>query len=136
MSFDKTQEKKIDQEIVGTFKQYPLKLAWAITIHKSQGLTFDKVVIDFGNGTFASGQAYVALSRATTFEGLFLKHKMYSTDIYVDDEIKDFAKTFNDKEIISENLRVGKTLFKYQKNNDQEKIGELYFEKALTNFSS
>lgn len=58
--------KKIEQEIIGTFEQYPLKLAWAITIHKCQGLTFERIMINFGNGTFASGQAYVALSRATS----------------------------------------------------------------------
>jgi len=127
------EKKKIEQEILGTFKQYPIKLAWAITIHKSQGLTFDRVVIDFGSGTFASGQVYVALSRATTLEGLFLKHKIYSTDIYVDDEIKAFAKSFNNKEIINENLSLGKKLFKFQKNNDYERIGKFYFDKAITN---
>lgn len=127
------ENKKIEQEIVGTFKQYPLKLAWAITIHKSQGLTFDRVVIDFGNGTFASGQAYVALSRATNFEGLFLKKKMNSTDIYIDDEIKDFAKTFNDQEKISESLSIGKKIFQYQKNKDQERIGDLHFKIAINN---
>lgn len=128
--------KKIEQEIVGTFKQYPLKLAWAITIHKSQGLTFDKVVVDFGSGTFASGQAYVALSRATSFEGLFLKQKLNSTDIYIDDEIKEFAKTFNDKTRINESLIVGKKVFKYQKNNDNERIGDLYFKNAITNIEN
>jgi len=130
------EKKKIEQEIVGTFKQYPLKLAWAITIHKSQGLTFDRVVVDFGSGTFASGQAYVALSRATSFEGLFLKQKLNSTDIYVDDEIKEFAKTFNDQTRISENLIVGKKVFKYQKNNDIERIGDLYFKNAITNIEN
>lgn len=130
------EKKKIEQEIVGTFKQYPLKLAWAITIHKSQGLTFDKVVVDFGSGTFASGQAYVALSRATSFEGLFLKQKLNSTDIYIDDEIKEFAKTFNDQTRINESLIVGKKVFKYQKNNDTERIGELYFKNAITNIEN
>ncbi len=130
------EKKKIEQEIVGTFKQYPLKLAWAITIHKSQGLTFDRVVIDFGNGTFASGQAYVALSRATSFEGLFLKKKMNTTDIYIDDEIKDFAKTFNDQEKISESLSIGKKVFQYQKNNDQERIGDLHFKNAIHNIKT
>jgi len=130
------EKKKIKQEIVGTFKQYPLKLAWAITIHKSQGLTFDKVVIDFGDGTFASGQAYVALSRATTFEGLFLKQKMQTTDIFIDEEIKDFAKTFKDKEAINENLNIGRKLFQYQKNNDKERTGVLYFDKAIDNLKN
>ncbi len=130
------EKKKIEQEIVGTFKQYPLKLAWAITIHKSQGLTFDKVVVDFGNGTFASGQAYVALSRATSFEGLFLKQKLNSTDIYIDDEIKEFAKTFNDQTKINESLVVGKKVFKYQKNKDNERIGDLHFQNAITNIEN
>lgn len=97
-------EKKIEQKIVGTFKQYPLKLAWAITIHKSQGLTFDRMVIDFGSGTFASGQAYVAMSRVTSFEGLFLKQKINLADIYIDDEIQEFAKKFNHQDEINENL--------------------------------
>jgi tetratricopeptide (TPR) repeat protein len=130
------EKKKIEQEIVGTFKQYPLKLAWAITIHKSQGLTFDKVVVDFGSGTFASGQAYVALSRATSFEGLFLKQKLNSTDIYIDDEIKEFAKTFNDQTKINESLVVGKKVFKYQKNKDNERIGDLHFQNAITNIEN
>jgi tetratricopeptide (TPR) repeat protein len=127
------EKNKIEQEIVGTFKQYPLKLAWAITIHKSQGLTFDRVVIDFGSGTFASGQAYVALSRVTSFDGLLLKQKMNSTDIYVDEEIKEFAKTFNDLEKIKESLSIGIKVFQYQKNLDQERVGDLYFKKAIIN---
>jgi hypothetical protein len=129
------EKKKIEQEIVGTYKQYPLKLAWAITIHKSQGLTFDKVVIDFGTGTFASGQAYVALSRVTSFEGLFLKQKIHTTDICVDEEIKNFAKSFNDNRAIKENLSIGRKLFRYQKNRDQESISEFYFEEALSNLN-
>ena len=65
----------IDSESAGSFRQYPLKLAWAITIHKSQGKTFSKVVLDIGNGTFAPGQMYVALSRCTDLEGLVLKNR-------------------------------------------------------------
>jgi ATP-dependent exoDNAse (exonuclease V) alpha subunit len=90
------ESKKIEQDVIGKFKQYPLKLAWAITIHKSQGLTFEKVIVDFGTGAFASGQAYVALSRVTSLKGLFLKQRIKSKDIFVDDEIKEFAKTFNE----------------------------------------
>lgn len=125
------EKKKIEQEIVGTFKQYPLKLAWSITIHKSQGLTFDRVVIDFRDGTFASGQAYVALSRATTFEGLFLKQRVHTTDIYIDEEIKDFAKSFNDKFLINQKLNEGKELYKFSKIAYWEKEGKYYFKKAM-----
>lgn len=124
------EKKKIEQEIIGTFKQFPLKLAWAITIHKSQGLTFDKVVIDFGEGTFASGQAYVALSRATNFEGLFLKQKIHTTDIYIDEAIKDFAKSFNDLSIINQKLDEGKILFNLLKKGNLDDLGKYYLNKA------
>lgn len=81
---------KIDKEIIGKFTQFPIKLAWAITIHKSQGKTFDKVVIDIGKGTFAPGQLYVALSRCTSFEGIVLKQKIQHKDIIIDPKILNF----------------------------------------------
>jgi tetratricopeptide (TPR) repeat protein len=124
------EKRKIEQEIVGTFEQYPLKLAWAITIHKSQGLTFESVVIDFGRGTFASGQAYVALSRATTLEGLFLKKKIFISDIRIDKEIIEFSKAYNSNSV-DEILELAKPTFKYRKNNDFERLGNFYFEKAI-----
>ncbi len=86
-----------DQEVrsvaadrVGSFAQYPLKLAWAITIHKSQGKTFDSVVIDLGRGAFASGQLYVALSRCRSFEGILLKHKIKESDVRLDFRVVKF----------------------------------------------
>ncbi len=83
----------IEQEVLGTFQQYPLKLAWAITIHKSQGKTFDNVIIDLGKrGAFAHGQTYVALSRCTSLEGILLKTPIKPQDIMVDSRIIDFLE--------------------------------------------
>jgi len=87
-------EGKIVSEVIGTYTQFPLILAWSVTIHKSQGLTFDKVNIDLGRGTFASGQLYVALSRCRTFGGLTLHTRINPRDIYVNRRILEFAKRF------------------------------------------
>ena len=84
----------IEKEVLGTFEQYPLRLAWALTIHKSQGLTLDKVYIDLGGGTFAHGQAYVALSRCRTLEGLALKRALRPTDIMFDPAATGYRRTF------------------------------------------
>jgi len=90
---DKEDQTKIESETVGTFKQYPLKLAWGITIHKSQGKTFDKVIIDLGRGAFEHGQTYVALSRCRTLEGIVLKAQIRPRDIIVDDRIIDYYES-------------------------------------------
>ncbi len=84
------EQAKIEPVVAGTFKQYPIKLAWAITIHKSQGKTFDRVIIDFGYGAFAHGQAYVALSRCRTLEGIQLKTRIKRTDIRLDRRVKEY----------------------------------------------
>ncbi len=83
---------RINSESVGSFTQYPLKLAWAVTIHKSQGKTFDKVVIDIGRGTFSSGQLYVALSRATTLEGIVLKKPIARHHIWIDKQVGEWLQ--------------------------------------------
>ena len=85
---------KIDSKTTGTFTQYPFKLAWAVTIHKAQGKTFDKVYIDLSTGTFAHGQLYVALSRCRTLEGLYLKRHINQQDIILDNRIVKFLESF------------------------------------------
>jgi ATP-dependent exoDNAse (exonuclease V) alpha subunit len=85
---------KIFTEPVGSFTQYPLKLAWAITIHKSQGKTFDRVILDIGRGTFAHGQVYVALSRCTGFQGLILRKPIHRHHILMDYRVVRFLTRF------------------------------------------
>lgn len=86
-------QRKIVSEVIGTFTQYPIKLAWAITIHKSQGLSFDKVLIDLGSGAFVNGQVYTALSRCRTLDGVVLKRRLKEADIIGDERIINFYQT-------------------------------------------
>ena len=84
---------EIETEKIGKFTQYPLRLAWAMTIHKSQGKTFDRVIIDMGKGAFEFGQTYVALSRCRTLEGIVLRRPLRPQDILVDERIVDFYQS-------------------------------------------
>lgn len=106
-------EQKIEDELIGTYIQFPLRLAWAITIHKSQGLTFKNVNIDFTGGVFAGGQTYVALSRCTSLEGINLKSAIRPSEIFVRQEVTNFAKQYNDDALIQEALKQSKADMEY-----------------------
>lgn len=101
-------EKRIKEVVLGTFKQFPLKLSWALTVHKSQGLTFNNIIIDFSGGAFSSGQTYVALSRCTSLDGITLCQYISERDIIVNPTVVEFSKNFNNQSLIDASLENSK----------------------------
>lgn len=106
-------EKKIEEEVLGTFTQFPIRLAWAITIHKSQGLTFNRAVIDLTGGVFSGGQTYVALSRCRSLNGICLKREITRSDIFVKPEITQFATKFNNQQAIERAIKQAQADIQY-----------------------
>lgn len=105
--------RKMESTIIGSFTQYPIKLAWAITIHKSQGMTFDRMHFDLSRGTFQAGQAYVAISRMRSLEGLTLSHPIMPHHIMQNPEVRAFANSFNDATMIDDEIEIGKMVYKH-----------------------
>ncbi|MEM9884657.1 MAG: helix-turn-helix domain-containing protein [Bacteroidota bacterium] len=99
--------KEVQEEIVGLFRQYPLKLAWAITIHKSQGLTFERAIID-AQAAFAHGQVYVALSRCKSFEGIVLRTKIEFSSVRTDSAVKNYSKSNDQNAPTEQDLKTSK----------------------------
>ncbi|MDE6338137.1 MAG: AAA family ATPase [Muribaculaceae bacterium] len=98
-------EKKVVEQVIGRFSQFPLKAAWALTIHKSQGLTFSNVSIDMGGGAFTAGQTYVALSRCRSLDGLHFLNPLRRYDVMVSRGATEFSKRFNDTKAAEEAMR-------------------------------
>ncbi len=104
------QTKEVKEKVIGTFTQYPLKLAWAITIHKSQGLTFEKAIID-ANLAFAHGQVYVALSRCKTFEGMVLRSRIALNSVKTDGTVAEYTRAATENEPTENDLNAAKVTF-------------------------
>lgn len=125
-------ENKVEEKELGAFTQFPLRLAWAITVHKSQGLTFTNTIIDFTGGAFAGGQTYVALSRCTSLEGIVLKKQIQPRDVFVRPEVVQFAQMFNNRLMIDKALKQAQADILYKESVKAFDNGD--FEECLENF--
>lgn len=126
------QTKKMEREVQGKFVQYPIRLAWAMTIHKSQGATFDRMLLDLEHGgIFADGQLYVALTRIRNLDGLFLNAPIKYNHIRKNNEVSTYAETFNDTDAIDRAASIGKELFELQKVSDFDAMASVYLRETL-----
>ncbi len=118
--------KKVTKNVVGTFFQYPIRLAWAITVHKSQGMTFDKMSLNLQRGMFAAGQLYVALSRVRSLDGLYLSNNVLASYIKTNTDILSYANGYNNVQQISNEIENGKAVYEALRCNDYDEMAKQY----------